>query len=106
MGKWQLLSDSTMITGYDTFPSLNSFYQGQPGDYYDFRNNGYLYTQEGMTLDSMAFEIKSNGSVGCTPSPGFTDAYNTSFITANQAILTVTGITIKGSLYKVVHLSR
>lgn len=105
LGKWNILSDSTSLRGNGDMPSSYTNYIGKPSDYYDFRTDGNLYVKEGEALDTMAYQVQGN-NVGCTPSPGFTDSYNTTLLTDSSATLTVSGFTIQGQLYKIVKLKR
>ena len=52
-GKWNIVSDSTFNgVGLGNHP-VN--YAGQPGDYFDFRTDGKVYTKEGTVLDTLSF---------------------------------------------------
>src|SRR5947208_2904362 len=56
--KWNLVNDSTYYgLGLNNHP-VN--YLGKPGDYFDFRADGYLYIREGSGLDTLSYSISSD----------------------------------------------
>jgi hypothetical protein len=59
--KWNVVSDSTYTGVGITNHAVN--YAGQPGDYFDFRTNGTLYTREGAVLDTLNFSFVSNTQI-------------------------------------------
>jgi hypothetical protein len=105
-GKWNIINDSTRITGTGGELVYHNNYIGAAGDYYDFRDNGKMYMKEGASLDSMQYEVYGNNQVRCTPSPGFTDTYNTTLLTGNRASLTVSGLSVQGHVVKLINLER
>ena len=108
VGKWNIVNDSTDFESLGVlpnYPSFHSNYIGQPGDYYDFRPSGMMYTKEGAVVDSMAYEVVQ-GQVHCTPSPGFTTTYVASNITATTATFTIKGFQSGGNLTKIINLSK
>jgi len=105
-GKWNIVNDSTRITGTGGELIYHNNYIGAAGDYYDFRDDGKMYMKEGAALDTMQYEVYGNNQVRCTPSPGFADAYNTTLLTGNKASLTVSGLTARGQLVKLINLQR
>ena len=59
--KWNLLNDSTFIgVGLNNHP-VN--YTGQPGDYFDFKTDGYLYIKEGQLLDTLSYTLTSDTTI-------------------------------------------
>jgi len=61
VGKWHIIVDSTS-TGAGM---ANAFatYTGQPGDYFGFADNGYIYIKEGAKLDSSSYQYFSDSSI-------------------------------------------
>ena len=107
VGKWSIIDDSTkFVAGSNAASSYHSDYIGQPGDYYNFSTNGMMYVKEGAALDSMAYEILSNGQVRCTPSPGFTQNYTASEVTATTATFNIIVNRGDGILTKLIHLRK
>jgi hypothetical protein len=60
-GKWNLVSDSTYV-GVGLNNHLVTF-QGQPGDYFDFRTDGHVYTKEATVLDTLTYQLTSNTTI-------------------------------------------
>lgn len=60
-GKWNIVKDSTYV-GVGTSNHL-VVYNGQPGDYFDFRTNGKVYTKEGAVLDTLSYTVKTPGQI-------------------------------------------
>jgi hypothetical protein len=61
VGKWSVVSDSTFIgVGVNNHPVD---YRGQPGDYFDFRTDGHVYTKEGTVLDTLSYSSVPTGIV-------------------------------------------
>ena len=60
-GKWKLVSDNT----YQGVGILNHsmLYTGQPGDYFDFRADGNLYTRENSSFDTLHYQIVSDTTI-------------------------------------------
>jgi len=107
VGKWSIIDDSTKFDASSrAASSYHSDYIGQPGDYYNFSANGMMYVKEGAALDSMAYEILSNGQVRCTPSPGFTQNYTASEVTATTATFNIIVSRGDGILTKLIHLKK
>ncbi len=62
IAKWKIVTDSTFEgVGSNNHP-VN--YQGQAGDYFDIRENGYIYTREGTVLDTLSYTLISNSTIG------------------------------------------
>jgi hypothetical protein len=38
-------------------------YDGQPGDYFDFRVDGNVYTKEGAVLDTLSYTVKPGNQI-------------------------------------------
>ena len=107
IGNWSIIDDSTkFVASSSASSSFHSDYIGQPGDYYNFSSNGMMYVKEGAALDSMAYEILSNGQVRCTPSPGFTQNYTASEVTATTATFNIIISRGDGILAKLIHLRK
>lgn len=61
LGKWNVVSDSSHVgIGISNTP-VN--YAGQPGDYFDFRSNGTIYTREGEALDTLNYTLISDTEI-------------------------------------------
>jgi hypothetical protein len=107
VGNWSIIDDSTkFVASSSAYSSYHSDYIGQPGDYYNFSTNGMMYVKEGAARDTMAYAILSNGQVRCTPSPGFTENYNASEITATTATFNIIVTRTDGELTKLIHLRK
>ncbi|HEY2581958.1 MAG TPA: hypothetical protein VGI43_09130 [Mucilaginibacter sp.] len=61
VGKWNVVSDSTFAGVGSTNHPVD--YHGQPGDYFDFRTDGHVYTKEGTVLDTLSYNIVSNTGI-------------------------------------------
>lgn len=60
-GKWNIVKDSTYV-GVGVSNHL-VVYDGQPGDYFDFRTDGNVYTKEGAVLDTLSYTIKPGNQI-------------------------------------------
>jgi hypothetical protein len=61
LGNWNLVSDSSFAgVGSGNHPVD---YEGQAGDYFDFRSDGNIYTKEGNTLDTLSYQLVSGSSI-------------------------------------------
>jgi len=107
-GKWNLLTDS-LVSGIGPI-STPKYYTGQPGDYFDFRNNGKVYVKEGSTLDTLNYNLGAGNTItidtfgitfnGVLQSSNYT-------VTANIATITTPFAVNPGAYYRrVVHLAR
>lgn len=61
LGKWNIVSDSSHVGIGISNTAVN--YIGQPGDYFDFRNNGIIYTREGSILDTLNYTLISDTKI-------------------------------------------
>ena len=61
-GKWQLVQDTISNSWLKTAPVITN-YIGTPGDYFDFRADGFCYTKEGDAYDTLAYKQLSSKSV-------------------------------------------
>jgi hypothetical protein len=61
VGNWNIVVDTTSAG----VGSANAFaiYPGKPGDYFDIRANGYIYTKEGATLDTASYQLLSDSTI-------------------------------------------
>ena len=57
--KWNVLSDSTD----NLFTGNRRYYTGQTGDYFDFRTDNKIYLKEGSLLDTLPYNINTDGSM-------------------------------------------
>ena len=65
IAKWQILTDSTFAGVGLTNHPVN--YQGQSGDYFDIRTNGYIYTKEGSVSDTLSYTLLSDTTIAIVP---------------------------------------
>ena len=65
IAKWQILTDSTFAGVGLTNHPVN--YQGQAGDYFDIRTNGYIYTKEGSVFDTLSYTLLSDTTITIVP---------------------------------------
>ena len=66
-GKWNIASDSTIISGgTDSY----NIYHGAIGDYFVFAPNGILYTKEASLYDTIAYKLEPNDKI-ILPKIGF-----------------------------------
>jgi hypothetical protein len=56
-GEWNLVTDSTFEGVGSANHPVN--YTGEPGDYFSFSDNGYVYTKEGNVLDTLTYQVVS-----------------------------------------------
>lgn len=63
-GKWGIISDSS----YKGVGINNHLvvYNGQAGDYFDFRADGTLYIKEGSLLDTLSYQLISAKEIAIT----------------------------------------
>ncbi|HEY4322773.1 MAG TPA: hypothetical protein VGN20_02275 [Mucilaginibacter sp.] len=108
VGKWNVVSDSTFVgVGVNNHPVD---YHGQPGDYFDFRTDGHVYTKEGTAFDTLSYSIVSNTGIiiqsfGLTVN-GVPETSNVT-LTANNAVIDApTFFTPGGAFGRKVTLSR
>lgn len=67
IGKWNLITDSSYVAEAPPFFNAGSgIYQGNAGDYYDFRNDGTLYIKEGAYSDTVSYKMESGRSLTIT----------------------------------------
>jgi len=59
--KWNLVTDSTLWGAGVANHPVN--YTGEPGDYFSFGTNGYVYTKEGNLLDTLSYQLVSDTSI-------------------------------------------
>lgn len=56
-GTWQIVSDSTSISGAGPFKGGGQTYIGTPADHYTFTNDGHLYVHEGNNIDTANYVL-------------------------------------------------
>ena len=61
LGKWNVVSDSTHV-GIGVNNNAVA-YNGKPGDYFDFRSDGLIYTREGTALDTLNYTFISDSKI-------------------------------------------
>jgi hypothetical protein len=109
VSKWQIVNDSIANSMVRTF-ALTSNYVGVAGDYFDFRTDGFCYTKEGSTYDTLAYQLVSPQSIilqkfgliinGVTEASNFTQNSNTASITTQNML------TPGGTFFRVVNLKK
>lgn len=80
-GKWNVLNDSSFAGVGLGNHAVN--YSGQPGDFFDFKPDGYLYIKEGSNTNKLSYTVTSDTTVVIDSFGGVTidGVSNTSFIT-------------------------
>ena len=115
IGKWQVINDSSTITG-----SINGFndstnYIGTSNDHYDFTSKGNLFVQEGQDVDTAQYELTSNSDAvyilysylaGNYVSGNTAESFSISNLTTNHVTLTVNGVIPEGYLYRAINLKK
>ena len=108
-GRWSVISDSTFVgVGINNHPVA---YHGQPGDYFDFRTDGKVYTKEGAALDTMAYDLVSDTSIiisafGITLN-GVPETSHIKIFTADRLIIKAPVIATPGGIFgRTISLSR
>jgi hypothetical protein len=69
VAKWNIVTDSTFAGAGSSNHQVD--YSGQPGDYFDIRTDGHIYTKEGAVLDTLSFTLVSDTTIIIQPF-GFT----------------------------------
>ena len=115
VGKWQVINDSSTITG-----SLNGFndssnYIGTSSDYYNFTSKGNLFVQEGQSVDTAQYELSNNSNqvyilysyiAGNYISGNAAESFNISNLTTTHVTLTSSGLTPEGYFYRAINLKK
>jgi hypothetical protein len=65
VAKWNIVADSTYAGAGITNHPVD--YSGLPGDYFDIRTNGYIYTKEGSVLDTLSYTLVSDTTIIIQP---------------------------------------
>jgi hypothetical protein len=80
-GKWNVLTDSSFAGVGAGNHAVN--YTGQPGDFFDFKSDGYLYIKEGSNTNKLSYTITSDTTIVIDSFGGVTlnGVSNTNFIT-------------------------
>jgi len=109
VSKWQLVNDSTANSMLRT-SALTSNYVGVADDYFDFRTDGFCYTKEGNTYDTLAYQVVSPQSIilqkfGLNIN-GVTEASNVTETGTTANITTQNMFTPGGTLFRVVNLKK
>ena len=61
LGKWNIINDSKTFGIGPNIQYQN--YIGVPGDHFDFRTDGNLYTKEGANLDTLSYTIYPDNKI-------------------------------------------
>jgi hypothetical protein len=61
IGKWNIVRD-TVYAGVNTGADP-AIYIGQPGDYFDFSEDGNVYIREGAGLDTLSYKLLPNNQI-------------------------------------------
>ena len=64
-GIWNVVTDTTFAGVGLTNHLVN--YSGQPGDYFDFRADGHVYTKEGAALDTFSYHLLADTGIYIGP---------------------------------------
>lgn len=102
IGKWKIVTDSTYLD--ISFYNNHMYHQGKAGDYFDFRNDGKLYTKEGARMDTTSYQLTSDTTI-LIPSFGINSSGTTatSFITklpANNIVIKSSKFTALGGFLR------
>ena len=115
-GKWNIINDSSSITG-----SLNGFnggsnYIGTTNDYYNFTVNGNLYINEGLSLDTATYSMDTSNQVKLVyysangvnfgPNGAIRGTYYITNLTAHTATLTLSGLTPEGQALQIINFKK
>lgn len=103
LGKWNIVTDSA-YTGL-AFHENKVYYAGKLDDYFDFRNDGKLYSKEGATLDTATYQLTSDTTI-LIASFGFPAGRITNLTTHHANINFFSGLTPDGFWWRRVSLSR
>ena len=60
-GNWNIVVDTT--SGGAGSANAFAIYTGKPGDYFDVRDNGFIYSKEGATLDTASYQLLSDSTI-------------------------------------------
>lgn len=60
-GKWNIINDAIAYGTGSNVTQTN--YNGVPGDYFDFRNDGRVYVKEGVKFDTLKYTVISGYSI-------------------------------------------
>lgn len=63
IAKWNIVSDSTYEGIVNNHP-VN--YAGVPGDYFDIKSDGNIYTKEGSKFDKLPYHLTSDSAIDIT----------------------------------------
>jgi hypothetical protein len=107
--KWQIVNDS-IANSMVRVSALTSNYVGVAGDYFDFRPDGFCYTKEGNTYDTLAYQLVSPQSIiiqkfGLNIN-GVTEASNLTQTSSTANITTQNMFTPGGTLFRTVNLKK
>ncbi|HWD90283.1 MAG TPA: hypothetical protein VG367_19275 [Mucilaginibacter sp.] len=104
-GKWNVVTD-TVATGAAIIDY--SYYKGVAGDYFDFRGDGKCYVKEGVSYDTLFYNITSDTSLNIE-SFGFSNKalYTKPTDPYTSVMITSTGPYVPGGYdYRRVRLTR
>ena len=89
-GKWNVVSDSTIISGGDISYNI---YNGTSGDYFVFAPDNILYIKEASMNDTMSYKLMADNKMSLVQTGININAIpetGTYVITGNKAIIVVT----------------
>ncbi len=107
-GRWDVVKDSTYV-GVGAGNKL-VVYNGQRGDYFDFRTDGKVYTKEGTVLDTLNYSVKSANQIVISK-PTIIDNYipvlsNLSLTAHTASIINPKVLTPGGEFGRSIYLAR
>ena len=89
-GKWNIISDSTIISGSDISYDI---YRGTSSDYFVFAPNDILYIKEASLYDTMSYKLMGDNKMSLLHTGASINAISetgTYIITGNEAKIVVT----------------
>lgn len=64
VGEWSVVSDSSWQgVGLYVIQDALKVYAGLPGDYWDFRTDGFVYVKEGAMLDTLSYTLNGSNEI-------------------------------------------
>lgn len=113
-GTWQVVSDSTSISGSGPFKGGGQTYVGTPADHYTFTSDGHLYVHEGNNIDTATYVVndtKLNLNYtylleGGATIQGAVGYFDISSLNDHTLTLSQNGLTPEGRMVQIINLKR
>lgn len=114
-GKWQLLSDSSSLSGGGPFKGGGSIYMGVAADTYEFTANGRLVAHVKSLVDSATYNFRGDGKIvidysvvhaGNATIRGSETIYDVTRPDSHIAILSAGGLTPEGWYNRIITLKK